>query len=372
MRIISIIVIIIVSVPSFSWAKFNIGGSYENHSIFDAGNNPSNYLNNSQLKIELNYKDLDWRLYSDIRLGLLYGASDLISASNNLIYTGDTNKDNRFGITLEIPRMYLKLNTAIGNITIGRSYVTFGQPYIFNALEWDKNFSLVDPLATKAGVNLVSLDVGIGSYGKANIFVGGNDEWDTVLGGAELILGLDSFEMGLVYQYKGYNDNVVGAFFKADILIGLFGSYAAHLNDIFSGADFNSSQEFSIGADYSFPIGVTTLLIQQIFYFNSSGATTVDELQFTTFGDYYYRGQTYSYTSFKLTIDQFTTVGTDVIVNIHDSSGAVLPRFLFTLTNNLTLDIAMAIFWGDTGSEFAPSNKGMPNISILAKLIASF
>lgn len=367
------IIILLISTNTIAFAQFSIGGAYENQSTIIAGNEPFDFMNTSLLKVNFNYKDDGWRIYSDIRLGLSYGVGDLISMSpNNYLYTTDFDGESEFGISFNIPRLYFKINSPIGTFTLGRSYLTFGQAGMFSTLEWYKNFSLTDPLATKPGINMFSLDIPIDAYGKAKIFAGGDDNWDTPLAGAEIIFGGSGFEMGATYQYKGHNTNVLGAFFKADVFLSLFGSYAAHLNNVVTDEDFTHSHEASIGIDYSFPISFYTLLVQQIFYYNSLGATDKSELIDIPYGDYYFKSYMYSYTSFMFTLDQFTSFGTDVIVSIADGSGAVIPKVLLSVANNLTLDIAMSIYFGEEGAEFSYLNDYIPNISGLVKLIANF
>lgn len=372
MKLIAIL-ILLFSLNTLLFAKFGVGGAYENHSTLIAGNEPTDFINTSLFKLDFNYRDEKWRIYSDMRLGMSYGVSDLIStAPNNYLYTTDFNGDSEFGISFSVPRLYLKAQSPIGTFTIGRNYLVFGQPNMFNTLEWNKNFSLIDPLATKPAINMVSLDIPINAYGKAKVFVGGDDKWDSVLGGSEIIFGGRGYEMGVVYQYKGQNTNVVGGFFKADIFVSVFGSYAAHLNNVTLDNNFTHSHEASLGVDYSFPISYYTLFVQQVFYYNSLGATSKSELINVPFGDYYFRSYIYSYTSLLLTLDEFTSFGVDVLISMSDGSGVVLPKVLLSVANNLTLDIAMSIFFGEEDAEFSYLNDGVPNVSCLVKLIASF
>ena len=356
------------------WAQFSVGGSFDNTSTLSAGkDDPTDFMNSSELNIDLGYKGNDWRFYSEMSVGLHYGIGDMISAfPNNYIYTRDLSGNSEMGIALDIDRMFIKINSIMGTWTIGRSYLSFGQPYLFNSLEWYKKFSPTDPTATKEGINLISLDVPIGAYGKAEFFIGGTDAWDTPIAGTEIVLGTNNFEMGLSYQYKGYNSNVVGAFFKADIVIALFGSYAVHLNDVTTEQDFSHSHEFSLGIDYSFPIGMTTLLVQQIFYYNSLGATTESELMTMPFGDYYFRGGAYSYTSLMLAIDQFSSLGLNMIINMYDASGMILPQGSFNLLDGLSLEIITGFTWGKDNTEFSPTQQGVPNFILVATLTADF
>lgn len=368
-----LILIILIGVPA--WGQFNVNGYYESQSILNGGKDDNTqFYNQNILKINLEYKDTHWRFLSDLRLGLFYGADNFFNPTiGSYIYLmNQTVNKNQLVLGIAVPRMYIRLYSPAGDFVIGRSYLNFGQNYFFNPLEWYKSFSLLDPTATKAGVNMLSWEIGLGSYGKAKAFIGSDDKWDSPLAGLEFIFGATGFEAGTVYQYKGNNHNVLGAFFKADLGISLFGTYAAHLNDITTGKGAKFSHEFNIGADYSFPLGLTTLLVQQIFYFNSLGADTISELLTKSFGDYYFRGKSYSYTSLQLTIDQFSSVQTDVIVNIFDASGVVVPSFMVNILNNLVLNFAMTISWGKKESEFSPKNTSVPDVSSLLKLQASF
>ena len=355
------------------WAQFDIGGSYDNSSTLTAGSDPTTFMNCSELNLNVGYKGKNWRFYSEMTVGLYYGVGDMISSNpNNYIYTKDISGNSEMGIGLEIDRMFLKMDSVMGTWTIGRSYLNFGQPYLFNSLEWYKNFDPTDPTATKTGINLISLNVPIGAFGKAEFLIGGTDAWDTPIAGTEIVVGTNGFEMGFSYQYKGYNANTLGAFFKADIVIALFGSYAAHLNDVTTGEGFSDSHEFSLGIDYSFPIGVTTLLVQQIFYYNSLGATTESQLMTMPLGDYYFRGGGYSYTTLMLTIDQFSSLGLDIIINMFDASGMILPKGTFNLLDNLSLEVVTGFTWGKKNTEFSPTQQGIPNFTFVATLTADF
>ena len=367
-----IILLVLVNIKLFS--QFSVGGSYENQSGLLAGSVPTDFINASIFKLDLNYKDDIWRFYSDMEVGLFYGIGNLIDANpNNFLYKHKfQNTKSQFGLSLDIKRLYIKLRSAIGTFTIGKHYITFGQPHMLHALEWDKSYLLVDPFAKKDGKNLISLDIPIGAYGKGKVFIGGTDAWDTPIGGAEIILGGSGYEIGTTYQYKGKNKNIIGAFFKADFYISLFGSYAYHINNLVTDKKFTQSHEMSIGVDYSFPIGFYTILVQQVFYYNSLGAKNKSELIDVGFGDYYFKAESYSYSSLLFSIDEFTSFGVDVMVSLSDGSGNVLPKVLLTVANNLTLDIAMAIFFGENGTEFGPKKDEVANMSMLVKLIASF
>ncbi|MGL4560858.1 MAG: hypothetical protein ACRCV0_01030 [Brevinema sp.] len=358
---------------SYSWADFKVGGEFEDRFSIAGGEDYSTELfNKTSLKFILNYNDTSWRFFSDIRLDLLYGYNRLVTSQpHNYLYTIQKGK-NELAIGLDVVRLFIKAQTSVGIFTIGRSYLNFGQPNLFNTLEWSKRFSLFDPFETKPGINMLSWDIGIGSYGKIKLFVGGTDSWDTPVAGGEVIFGASGFEFGTTYQYKGFDQNILGAFFKLDFYLGFFGTYAAHLNDITSGKQFHSSHEFSLGFDYSFVLGLTTLLLQQTFYYNSMGASSVEDLLTTDFGDYYFRGKSYSYSSLQLTVNQFVTLGTDVLVNMVDASGVVLPKGSFTLANNLTLDIVLGVFFGASATEFAPQPNLIPNVNTQVTLKASF
>jgi len=117
---------------------------------------------------------------------------------------------------------------------------------------------------------------------------------------------------------------------------------------------------------------MTTLVVQQIFYYNSLGATTESELMTMPFGDYYFRGGGYSYTSLMLTIDQFSSIGLNMIINMYDASGMILPQGSFVLLDGLSLEIITGFTWGKKNTEFSPTQKGIPNFTLVATLTANF
>lgn len=374
LKIITVLILVLLC-SSTVLSQVSFGGSFQNQSYLMAGKGyNTKFLNTSILEFNIEYKDPNIRVFSDLRIGLLYGyGKNVADNPDNVLSQAFMFTKGDFTLALDIARLYMKINNGIAIWTIGRTYLNFGETYMFNVLEWYKNFSFTDPLATKPAVNLVSVDIALGEYGKIKMFGGSDDNWKHPIGGAELILGMSGFEAGLDYQYKGTNQNVIGAFFKADVFITIYGSYALHVNNVLVDKDkMKISHEASFGGDYSFRVFETSkLVIQQIFYINSIGAKTDSELLTTAFGDYYFRGFAYSYTSLQLTIDEFYSVQADCFVNMLDGSGVVLPQFRMNVFSNLTLDALVAVFFGKKGSEFGPSS-AIPNCNATLKLTASF
>ncbi len=351
------------------FAQMKLSGGYDNSSFIVAGNEDFDFDNVSQLKLLLNYKNENaWRLYSDVRINASYGLDgttlDAFSLSDN---------SGKFAFNLDIARLYIKINLASTSFTLGRDYLSFGIPSMFNPLEWNKNFSLLDPTQTKPAVNLLSFTAPIGSYGKIKTFIGGDDNWDDVLSGTEIVLGTSGFEGGFAYQYKGDNKNTIGGFVKADVFLSFGGSYAYHLNNaIVESEKKDHNHEASIFFDYSVPIGFMTLLLSQSFYYNSLGATSIDELTTTLYGDYYFRSMFYSYTSLALAIDEFSNIGIDTLVSIVDASTVLLPKIQYILLDNLSLDVGAGIYIGKEHTEFSPLQEGIPNTSIMVAVRAKF
>lgn len=372
--------IIIISILIFTtnlYSQMSISGSLENQAMLLVGKGyKTDFFDTSVLKIVNEYKDENFRVFADIRLGLLYGF-DVSTLS--LSQTATTSQSFYFNqgkttLALDIARLYTKIKAgSIASITVGRSYLNFGESYLFNPLEWYKNFSLVDPLATKPAVNMLAVDIGINDYSKLKMFTGSDDTFKQLLGGVELLFGLSGVEFGVDYQYKGENKNLAGVFFKADMVITLFGSYAYNFNNLLVDTDKNNfSHEGFLGLDYSFRVfEASSLVVQEILYVNSLGAKKKSELLTTPLGDYYFRGFAYSYTSLALAIDEFYSINLACLVNVIDGSGAVMPDFLFNIYNNLSFGTTLAVYFGGDGTEFGVVNN-MPNVSIMARLKANF
>ncbi|MGL5721935.1 MAG: hypothetical protein ACRCY4_06020 [Brevinema sp.] len=351
-------------------AQFRFGGYFEDTASFTTD---VDFINSIQLKTDLEYRAETWRIFGDIRLNLFYGYTDIVSLSpNNFLFTTQNGKNN-FAIGLEVPRLYFRGFSKAGNFIVGRSYLNFGQPQIFNPLEWNKTFSLFDPTATRPGINMFAWDLGLGSYGRIKAFVGGDDNWLTPLGGVEIIFGAPRLEMGLAYQYKDKDYSVFGLNLKADIVLTFSLTYAAHVREIISGKGLEDYHEVSVGVDYSFPIHTSSLLIKQIFYYNSSGATSeAERLMPLQQNIGYFSSSAYSYTELTVTINEFISFGANVLVNMIDGSGVVLPNGTFTLANNLVLDMILGIAFGARNTELGPSSEQIPNVNIQARLRASF
>ncbi|MGL4388256.1 MAG: hypothetical protein ACRCTJ_02535 [Brevinema sp.] len=298
-----------------------------------------------------------------------YGNNSILQPDGFLFLTNQSGK-HLTALNIDLNRLYIKAYAGTSIFTIGRSYVSFGQNVIFNALEWSKDFSLFDLDSPKPSLNLISWNIGIGSYSKFSTMFAGNDEWKDVLAAASIVLGVPNFEFGFVYQYKGENHNILGSYFKADIVISLFASYAAHLDGVLTGK-FKPDHEFSIGLDYSFPIRSSTLILQQIFYIHALGAKKQAELLVQEFGDFYFRGFAYSSFSAMLQVNDFMTIGMDVLANILDGSGMILPKSSFILSDSLKLDFILGGNFGKSGTEFG-HNPSQPVIYFLTRLSAKF
>ncbi len=342
-------------------AQTRLNGSFENTSYVIAGNEDFNFDNASLFKIVFQYKNDDfWRLYSDLRLISYYGLDN-----------SQVEKDAT--VDFDISRLFIKANFGSTSFTLGRDYVSFGSPSLFNTLEWHKNFSLLDPTQAKPAINLLSFTVPMGSYGKFQSFVGGNDSWEEVLSGSEIVFGASGFEGGLAYQYKGSNNNVIGAFFKVDAFVTITGSYSFHANNVLiEDEKFSTSHEANVTFDYSFPVVYSSLLVNQSFYYNSAGAASLEEVQKTNYGDYFFKAMWYSYTSLVLSVDEFMSFSFDGLVSLVDTSTALIPSFNYSLTDGLLLDVSAGFYFGKENAEFSPLQKGIPNTSIMITVKASF
>lgn len=360
--------------PALLFGQFRFGGWFRNDAIYTGGANnfDNQFTDLGQLKFNLDYRDAQWRILGDLRLDVFYGYNAAVKQNPNAFLYQRQNNNNNFALGIEVPRLYFRGSTdKAGSFTLGRSYLNFGQNQLFNALEWHKNFSLTDPSATKPGVNMLSWDMGMGAYSRIKAFIGGDDTWAYPLAGIEIVTGLPRFEIGFAYQYKGEDRSVLGLSFKADLVLTFFGTYAAHLNKVLHGSQFTHFHDLSLGFDYSFPLNTSSLVITQIFYYNSAGASSLEELFSSPGGDYYFRSQGYSHTTLMFNINEFISIGAGVMVSLMDGSGAVLPTGKFTLANNLVLDAVLGIFFGKKNSEFAPSRL-IPNASAMLRLTASF
>ncbi len=353
----------------FAEVKFN--GSFENIGGLSIVDNDVDFTNIAQLRMKLQYKADGWRMYSDIKLSAYSGFSDVVDVfPDAFIFQSIPGEKSNFALGLDLSRLYIRAALGNASITLGRDYISFGTPFVFNVLEWYKNSSLLDQTALKPAINLFSCTMPIGSFGKFKAFIGGDNKWETPLVGSEIILGASGVEGGITYQYKDWYTHVLGGFLKVDIGVSLFVSYAAHIqNALIDSYKFNQYHEASFGIDYSFPFNFSSLLVSQSFYFNSNGASSKDAIRVTPIGDYFYTAMWYSYTSLGLSIDEFTSCGIDVLLNLVDFSGSVIPTFSIIILDGLDLNIGLGINFGKTGTEFFMNNvanqyvTGMINIS---------
>ncbi len=329
---------IIFAVGLFADVKFN--GSFENITgVSYVENENIDATNIAQLRMKLQYKADAWRMYSDFKVSTYSGFTTIQTPQINL------------------DRLFIKATLGSVNFTLGRDYLSFGTPFIFNTLEWHKNFSLLDPTVLKPAINLVSATIPVGTFGKFKTFVGGDDDLDVPLVGSELVLGASGIEGGITYQHKDWNTHVVGGFLKVDLGATFVASYSAHLqNVIFESEKFAQYHEVGVGIDYSIPVNFSSILLSQSFYLNNKDANA----------------QWYSYSSGALTIDEFTSCGVDVLLNMVDFSGSVIPQISMIVLDGIDLNIGAGINFGEEKSEFFMDKSISPRVTGMIKVTATF
>lgn len=354
-------------------AELKISGSMRNDAIVSFMTNREVYNDILETKFIIQRKADDWKFYSDIRLKLLFGqsANMIENAAETFAYYLGSVEPNLAALSgsmfptyfVTVPRTFIKFYTGIGDFSLGKTYVNFGNIGVFNPLEMNKSVTFTDLNYEKEGILGVEYDFMIGALSGGRIYVSPDDPLSNTGVGMSVYGNVGSFDIGLVLNRKQYNANIIGAYFKGDLIVGVHGGYAFHINDW--GEDrFN---EANLGIDYSFFKG--KLIPSLTFYYCEAGAESVDDYVAVSDEDRYFQAKYYLYGNLTYAHDEFFSAGVDCFVNLIDSSGMVMPNVGYLLFDGLKFTLLGMYLWKDGDVEFSSDLNG--EVSVVLRCEAS-
>ncbi len=256
-------------------------------------------------------------------------------------------------------RGFFRVYTPSGDITVGKTYINFGNTGVLNVFEFDKSVTLTDLSYDKEGIYAFEY-----AYFKDNKFEGKfyagvyDRERDNDLyvedvrfaGGFSLMGHSGTFNYGFVANRIDTDRNVTGVFFKGDIEIGVNGSCAFHFNDLFN----KMFSEAQLGVDYSFVDG--KLVCTANFYYNERGASKHGPRLPSP--NYYFTARYYIHGSLVGLIDEFLSTGIDCFANLVDESLLLLPYFNWIVRDGITLSFIFPVPVGQGDQEFSRDRAG--------------
>ncbi|MDH4199710.1 MAG: hypothetical protein OEV66_04940 [Spirochaetia bacterium] len=277
----------------------------------------------------------DWSFYAD---GRLY------------INTGEFQ--NVYGlIQLKLMRTYLRWFSPVGDFTLGKTYVNFGNSGLFNPFEIDKSIQFTDLQYARAGLYALEYYLPWQDLSGLKVYTGYNDNFDYhPKWGISPGYHIGKFDLGAVFNHSDNNKNVSGLYFKGDAFAGINGSWGLYLNDKLE----YSHSEASAGIDYSFFDGkvITTAL----FYFNENGAENYRNYKASA--DSFLLARYYAFLSFVWIIDEFWSASANVFMNLIDNSMVLLPSFSAVIANGLILTFQASFATALKDAEFSRDKMG--------------
>jgi len=308
---------------------------------FDKNTIQRDYFSNLlEARLILERKRIDWNFYTDMRLYRFEGGDKMG------IQKAQYDKNQA-----KLMRAFLRYFSSIGDFTIGKLYINAGNSGIFNPFELDKSFQFSDLQYAREGFSGIeySLPWNLNNF---NLFTatGKNFKYEPVAGynpiyGTSLQLHFLTIDAGMAMIHTDRNNNRSGLFFKGDMILGVQGSYAAHIDDKIK---FQYS-EANAGIDYSFYSGkITTTLL---YYYNEKGAR--NKINYQMSAESFLKARDYILLSGVYQIDEFWNIQLPVFINIVDQSTAVIPSLTTLLSGGLSVNVQLPFFTGKTSDEFS-------------------
>ncbi len=270
----------------------------------------------------------DWKFFTDARLYLYYGKT-----ANNVSFEA------------KVMRSFLRYFSPIGNFTLGKTYINFGNPGIFNLFEMNKTINFADLKYDRDGILAFEYDLSVSTAFFWKIYGSPDYKFDKSSYGTSIGFNAGGFDFGAVANRKAINSNIAGVYFKGDLFFGVQGAYAMNFND--NGSTYHSEANF--GVDYSFLEG--NLILSALFYYNENGAASVESYVFSP--NAFLFARYYIYANITGIIDEFISLQLSAFFNLIDGSILIIPAGNFKIANGLTVITQFLIMTGDGRMDFS-------------------
>lgn len=137
--------LLIWAIPAFS--NIGLNGGIRNDFFVSKITNQWIFSDIEENKLILSEKSENWRFYADIRLDLLFGG-----ASEFYTNFGPAATNMVIPYSLNLMRLFVRYDSPAGIFTVGKTYVPFGNPGVFNPFEMDKRIDTSDLNYDKPGL----------------------------------------------------------------------------------------------------------------------------------------------------------------------------------------------------------------------------
>jgi|GEM_PF-1027153 len=277
----------------------------------------------------------DWSFYAD---GRLY------------MYAGEFQA--AYGLSrVSLMRAYVRDFSPIGDFTVGKTYINFGNSGLFNPFEIDKKIQLTDLQYAREGLYAVEYYLPWQDLSGLKVYSGFNDAFKyNPMWGISPGYHLGKYDLGVVYNHANKDKNVAGVYFKGDAFVGIQGSWGAHLDDQWK----LSYNEASAGIDYSFFEGKVVATV--LFYYNENGAGAYKD--YKPSAESFLLAKFYSFVSLAWLVDEFWNIQAMAFVNLVDNSAVILPVVSVSIANGLNLTLQMNFVTAKKDAEFSRDKSG--------------
>lgn len=371
-----LVLLLLAGLPATgAFAEITLNGWLRNDMAFTFLSNETAFNDVIENRLVLQRSTDNWKFYTDLRLKMYFGQAaeatgeimNEVMTAMAFLFPAATNSaalSLGFGnVYVSVPRAFVKLYTPVGDVIVGKTYVSFGVPGIFNPFEFDKNVNFSDLAYDKEGILAVDYQYVLGSLAGGDIYVSPQYPLSNTAAGASFEFNAGSFDLGAAFNRREYNRNVAGLYFKGDVVVGVHGAYAYHFDDWFT----NNFSEANAGLDYSFFEG--KLIASADFYWADIGAESTNDYAAARAGDKYFIAKYYLYANAAYAPNEFISFKVDCFVNLIDGSGLAIPGLTWTVFDGLNLTVQAAYLWSsDNNNEFSAGEYG--SVSTIFRLDA--
>ena len=344
----------VIFAVSAAFGNIDLSGSFRNDAYALGTTNKTSFNDIAETKLIFSHKTDEWRFYADLRVDLLYGEAanyalvlNLPPEVTNAGLPQAFSTNVLLNYNLNLIRAFLRYTSSIGEWTLGKTYVNFGNYGIFNPFEISKSVNFSDLNYDKDGILAMEYDFSFGDLSGGKAYVSPSGDFTNSAYGGSIYANIAKFDIGAVANRKAANTNLAGVYFKGDLLAGLNASYAYHFDD--SGT--NRYDEAGAGIDYSFLDG--KLFTGLTFYYDGNGAGRTNDYNFLITADRYFVAKYYLYANAIYAYDEFLNFQLNTFVNCIDWSMLFIPLVQYTISDGLDLTGEFVIPAGSANQEFS-------------------
>ncbi len=356
---IKLIFLSLFCVFSFAFGEITLNGTFRNDALWTYKSNNFVFSDVVENKLIFSRKAEEWRFYADTRIYLLYGEAakyplniELPSYLTNIGFPSVivTNIDIPF--LIELKRAFIRYDSPAGIFSLGKTYINFGNPGIFNPFELDKSLSFSDLKADKSGIFALDYQSKFWELTGFKLYLSMKGENNEPVYGGSIFTHFGNFDAGIAANRLFKDTNRIGFYFKGDIEVGVTTGYAYHFDDSFT----NNWNEANLGVDYSF--FDNKLFASLVFYYAEKGATITNDYDKNDVVDKYFKAKFYLYGNIIYSPDEFLSLSLDTFYNLIDYSVLFIPSIRYTLSDGLDFTILGFIPVGEKEVEFSVDKLG--------------